>query len=537
MTEGLPRGQVILATAGVMLSLLLASLDQTIVGTAMPRIVAELNGLDYYAWVTTAYLVTSTVVVPIGGKLGDLFGRKPFLLAGMIGFVAASALCGLSQNMVQLVLFRGVQGLFGGLLFASVFTVLADLFPPQQRARMQGLFGGVFGLSSVIGPTIGGYLTDVGNWRWVFYVNVPIGVLAVAAVAAALPYVRSQATWRDIDFIGSAVLSAGVIPLLIALSITRDHSWTSPEVMSLLGFAALVLVAFFFVERRVKEPIIPFGMFRNNVFAVTVLVAFFSAFGMFGTIIFVPLLYQGVLAVSATNSGQLLTPMMLGLIGFSTLAGQVMTRIRHYRFITTAGILLMIGGLLLLAQVGVHSSQWEVVRDIVIVGAGLGLTFPVTFVAVQSALPRQLVGVATSQVQFWRNLGGTVGTAVLGSILARQLPGAIQHQIRALRLPARFQLPSGQGSSPQSLFDPAHLAALKASLPPQAGPIFDQVITATRIALADTLHTLFIYAAAILLLALVASVFLREVPISRSAAPQVAESPVPEDSRPEPARV
>src|SRR5205807_7200496 len=180
------------------------------------------------------------------------------------------------------------------------------------RARMQGLFGGVFGLSSVIGPTIGGYLTDIGDWRWVFYVNVPIGVLAVAAVASALPYVRSRATWRDIDFVGSIVLSVGLVPLLIALSITRDHAWTSPEVMGLLGFSALALVAFFFIERRVSQPVIPFGLFRNNVFGVTVLVAFFSAFGMFGTIIFVPLLYQGVLAISATNSGQLLTPMMFG---------------------------------------------------------------------------------------------------------------------------------------------------------------------------------------------------------------------------------
>ncbi|MDQ6791314.1 MAG: MFS transporter [Candidatus Dormibacteraeota bacterium] len=246
------------------MALLLASLDQTIVGTAMPRIVSQLNGLDYYAWVTTAYLVTSTVVVPIAGKLGDLFGRKPFLLLGMVGFVAASALCGLSQNMLELVLFRGLQGLFGGLLFASVFTVLADIFPPQQRARMQGLFGGVFGLSSVIGPTIGGYLTDIGDWRWVFYVNVPIGVLAVAAVASALPYVRSRATWRDIDFVGSIVLSVGLVPLLIALSITRDHAWTSPEVMGLLGFSALALVAFFFIERRVSQPVIPFDLLRNT---------------------------------------------------------------------------------------------------------------------------------------------------------------------------------------------------------------------------------------------------------------------------------
>jgi EmrB/QacA subfamily drug resistance transporter len=531
MTQGLNRGQLILATAGVMLALLLASLDQTIVGTALPRIVAELQGLDYYAWVATAYLVSATVVVPVAGKLGDMFGRKPFLLAGMVGFVAASALCGLSQNMVMLVLFRGVQGLFGGMLFASVFAVLADIFPIEQRARMQGIFGAVFGLSSVIGPTLGGWLTDGPGWRWVFYVNVPVGVLAVTAVVLALPYVRSKSTLRDIDWAGSILLAGGLVPLLIALSITRDHAWTSPEVMSLLALAAAVLIAFFVVERRVENPIVPFNLFRNNVFAVSVAIAFFSALGMFGTIVFVPLVYQGVLAVSATNSGQLLIPMMLGLITFSTLAGQVMTRIRYYRFVGAVGVGLMILGMLLLAQVGVSSSQWEVARDTIVVGAGLGLTFPLTIVAVQAAVPREFLGVVTSQIQFWRNLGGTVGTAVLGSILSKRLPDAIQGQITGLHLPPQFRLPSSSSSSPQALFDPANLARVRASLPPQAAPLFDQVIHATRAALATTLHELFLIAAAILVVALVASFFLREVPLKSGARDSLSEAPAPEAAR------
>src|SRR2546423_3166024 len=273
----LSRTQKILATAGVAVSLLLASLDQTVVGTAMPRIVAELQGLNYYAWVTTAYLLTSTVVVPVAGKLGDMFGRKPFMLAGMIGFVGASALCGLSQNMAELVIFRGTQGLFGGMLFASVFTVLADIFPVEQRARMQGVFGGVFGLSSVIGPSIGGYLTDGPGWRWVFEVNVPVGALAVALVAVALPFVRSRAQLRDIDWLGCFTLAAGLVPMLIALSLTNTHQWSDPEVVSLLAFSALALIAFVLVERRSANPVVPFGLFRNNVFAVSVLVAFFSA--------------------------------------------------------------------------------------------------------------------------------------------------------------------------------------------------------------------------------------------------------------------
>ena len=517
-TLELSRNQKILATAGVAMSLLLASLDQTIVGNSMPRIVAELQGLNYYAWVTTAYLLTSTIIVPIAGKLGDMFGRKPFMLAGMVGFVSASALCGLSQNMAELVIFRGVQGLFGGMLFASVFAVLADIFPPDQRARMQGVFGGVFGLSAVIGPTIGGWLTDGPGWRWVFYVNVPVGVAAVLLVSVALPYVRSRAQLRDIDWVGCITLAAGLVPLLLAFSLTSDHKWTDPLVMGLLAVAAVVLIGFFLWERRASEPVIPFSLFRNNVFGVSVVIAFFSALGMFGTILFVPLLYQGVLGVTASNSGELLTPMFIGLIGFSTLAGQLMTRVKRYRFIGTAGVATMIAGMLLLSRVGVDAHAWQVAVDIVIIGAGLGLTFPLTLVAVQSALPREYLGVASSQIQFWRNLGGTIGSAVLGSILANRLPSAIASQVAALHLPPQFRLPAAASStsSPQALFDPANLAHARAALPPQAVGLFDQVIHAIRVALASTMQELFLIAAAILVVSLVATFFLREVPIRAS---------------------
>src|SRR5689334_9388803 len=280
----MPHGELstrikVLATVGVMLALLLAALDQTIVGTALPRIVAELNGLDRYSWLITGYLVASTVVVPIAGKLGDLFGRKPFLLAGMIGFVAASALCGLSQDMTQLIVFRGIQGIFGGVLFATVFTVIGDLFPPEQRGRTAGLFGGVFGLSSIVGPTAGGFITDHWSWRWVFEVNIPVGIVAVLVVIAGLPYVRSKASWRDIDFWGALTLAAGVVPLLIALTITRDHAWTSPQVTGLLALAAVMLAAFVFVESRVEHPIVPLHLFKNATFSVSMLVGFLTAFG------------------------------------------------------------------------------------------------------------------------------------------------------------------------------------------------------------------------------------------------------------------
>jgi EmrB/QacA subfamily drug resistance transporter len=531
LTEGLPRWQTIGVVAGTMLALLLAALDQTIVGTAMPRIVAELNGLNYYTWVITAYLVASTIMVPIAGKLGDLFGRKPFLLAGMIGFVAASAACGQSHSMLELVIFRTIQGLFGGTLFATVFAVIGDLFPPTQRARLAGLFGAVFGLSSIIGPTAGGYITDNWGWRWVFYVNLPVGIVAILLVVATMPYIRSSASIRDIDFVGAGALVAGLVPLMIALSITRDHAWTSPEVLGLLAVAAIMLAVFFVVELRSDHPIVPFGLFKNSTFSVSMIVGFFSGFGMFGTIVFVPLIYQGVLGVTATNSGQLLTPMMLGLIVASTLIGQVMVRIRYYRFLGTAGIAVMLYGMWLLSQVTTGSSRLEVVRDIVIVGAGLGSTFPLYLTAVQSALPRNFLGVASSQVQFWRQIGGTMGTAVLGSVLSQRLPVHITEQVQNLHLPTRVTgFLGGGGGNPQTLFDPAQISARRAQAVAAAGPqgaaFFDQLLHAIRAALASTLHEVFLYGGAVLIVALIASVFLNDVPLRGRQAGREETAPV-----------
>jgi len=516
----------VLATIGVMLALLLAALDQTIVGTALPRIVAELNGLDRYSWLITGYLVASTVVVPIAGKLGDLFGRKPFLIAGMIGFVAASALCGVAQDMTQLIIFRIVQGLFGAMLFASAFTVLGDIYSPAERARIQGLFGAVFGLSSIIGPVVGGFLTDNLGWRWVFYVNLPVGLLGVLVVAGFLPFVRTKASWRDIDFIGSGALAAGLIPVLVALSVAKDQGWTSFEVLGLLGFGLAMLVAFFIIEQRVKEPIVPFTLFKNRAFAVSMIVGFFAALGMFGMIIFVPLELQGVLAVSVTNSGLLLTPMMLGLIVASILSGQLIPRIKRYHYLGTIGVALMMVGIYLLAQTTTSTSQMSITIDIVLVGLGLGTTMPLYINAVQSALPQRYLGVGTSQIQFWRNVGGTVSSAVLGTILAQRLPGAIASEIAKVHLPAAFLNVLGKSASnPNQLLDPAQIAASRAKLSPQLAPLYDQAIHAVRQAMALTLHDLFLIAIALSAIALVASLFMPDVPLRSRRQQGIVEVP------------
>ncbi len=517
ITQGLSRRRVILATAGTMLALLLAALDQTIVGTAIPRIVADLNGLDRLAWVTTAYLVTSTTMTPIAGKLGDLFGRKPFLLAGMIGFVAASVVCGLAQDMTQLIVFRGIQGIFGGVLFATVFTVIGDLFPPENRGRVQGLFGGVFGLSAIIGPTAGGFITDHFGWRWVFEVNIPVGIIAVAVVLVGLPYVRSKASWRDIDYWGAFTLAAGVVPLLIALSITRDHAWTSPEVVGLLALAAAMLAAFVFVEGRVEQPIVPLELFKNTTFTVSMIVGFLTAFGMFGSILFTPLVFQGVLGISATNSGALITPMMFGLLAASTLTGFVMRRIKYYRFLGTLGVAVMIVGMYLLSLITPSTQEWRVVAALIVVGLGIGTTFPLYLTAVQVALPRKYLGVASSQIQFWRNLGGTVGSSILGAVLANRLPGYLSARIADLHLPAQAlqHLPSGGANS---ILQPGALAQLPSA-----------VANAIRLALADSLHDIYFFAGLILIVALVSTVFLKEVPLTGAPSRTGFADPTPTD--------
>src|SRR5438094_2286449 len=513
MSGEMTRNARILATVGVGLALFLAALDQTIVGTALPRIVAELNGLDYYAWVATSYLVTSTTLTPIAGKLGDLFGRKPFLLGGMIGFVLASALCGQAQNMLELVAFRGLQGIFGGVLFASVFATIGDLYAPAQRAKLQGVFGGIFGLASVVGPTVGGYLTDNLSWRWVFYVNVPVGVLAVAVCVITLPMVVHKASWRDIDFAGAFALAATLVPLLVALSITRDHEFTSVEVLSLLAVAAVMAVVFFVLERRTPHPVVPFDLWKNPPFPVSTIIGFLLGFSMFGAILYVSLIYQGVLGIPATNSGLLITPLMVGLITASVITGQLMVRIKRYRYLGPVGLVIMTGGLLLLAQVGVGTPEIEVVRDLVLVGLGVGIGMPLYLNATQSAVDARYLGVVSSQIQFWRNIGSTVGVAILGAVLSHELTQKIVASI-----PPQLAGALPANGNAQAIFDPTVMQ----KIPPA-------VLVAIRTALASSLHDIFLIAAVVASFSVVLSLFLQEVPLrgraDRVRQPEVEAAP------------
>lgn len=422
MLSEIPNSQKILVMLGVMLGLLLGALDQTIVSTAMPRIVEELKGLNHLSWVFTAYMLSSTITVPIFGKLSDIYGRKWFFLGAIAVFMLGSALSGLSQNMTQLILFRGFQGIGGGALFANAFTIIADLFPPAQRGRWQGIFGGVFGIASVIGPTLGGYLTDNVSWRWNFYINIPVGILALAVVFFLMPDIRSSLKERSIDILGALTLSLGLLPLLLALVWAgTQYPWASIQIIGLFILSAVFLILFTFIEKNAKEPILPLSLFRNNIFIVSVASIFIVGFGMFGTILFLPLFAQAVTGVSATNSGLILTPMTIAMVIGSISSGQVISKTGRYKIIALIGLFIVTLSLFWLSQMSESTTQAELVMRMISIGIGLGLIMPVFTIAVQNAFEHSQLGVVTSSTQLFRGLGATVGTAILGSVLNNSL--------------------------------------------------------------------------------------------------------------------
>ncbi|MBW8484300.1 MDR family MFS transporter [Actinomadura parmotrematis] len=526
---GLPAARRVAATVGVAIALLVVALDGTIVGTAMPRILGELGALGYYSWVTTAYLVTSTVVIPIAGKLGDLFGRKPLVVGGLAGFLVTSWLVGASSTALVLVAMRGVQGVFGGVLTAVTFAVLADIWPLRQRVMLHGAFSAIIGLASAAAPALGGYITDGWGWRWIFYINVPVGLLATALAVAFLPYLPNRGDRRHLDLAGGVLLTATVVPLLVALSISGDHGWTSPLMLGLLAVSAGTLPVLLLAEHRAADPIVPLGLFRRPVFTLAIVIAGLSSVGLYGLAVYVPLLYQGVLGVSATGSGTLLAPLLVGMLVAAPLAGQLLARVRRYRFLGTAGVLCMIAGTWLLSATRPDTGHGTVVAALALTGAGMGLVWPLSTAIVQAALPGGVVGVATSQVNFWRNLGGTVAVVLLGAVLTGGMADRVRERLAAAHLPPDALAGGGSGGSGggrqdvQALFDPGRLEALRAKLPPARQPQFDAAVAAVREGLADVMHQVFLLAALILVIPLVASLFLKEAPIPKKARKAPAE--------------
>jgi EmrB/QacA subfamily drug resistance transporter len=450
VTSGLVRltkPQLVGTMVGLLLAALLAAIDQTIVGTAEPRIIASLQGFDRYPWVATIYLLSSTVSVPIFASLSDRYGRKPFFMLGALIFVIASALCGAAgdltflpiDGMGQLIVFRGLQGIGGGMVTGILFTIVGDIFSPLERGRYQGFFAALWGIASIFGPTLGGWLTDHWSWRACFYVNLPVGAIALAAIYLEFPHMKPRGLQRRLDWGGFATLIGCVVPLLLALTWATRFGWMATRVVSLLAVSVVMLGALLYTESKVAEPMIPLTLFRDPIIAVCSVAAFVLGIGMFGTIIYLPLFMQGVLGVSATQSGNLLTPLLMGVVVAAAVGGQTISRTGEYKLLGIVGSVLIAIGMILFARMDATTAPLYVASAMVVAGFGMGLLQPVYTLAVQNVAPRERMGAATSSTIFFRSIGSTVGVAAFGSMMLiryhREFTNAIPASMPRAALP------------------------------------------------------------------------------------------------------
>jgi EmrB/QacA subfamily drug resistance transporter len=497
MPERVAPRRLWLILLGLLLGMFLAALDQTIVSTALPTIVGDLGGLSHLSWVVTAYLLASTASTPLWGKLGDLYGRKRLFQAAIVIFLVGSVLAGLSRSMVQLIGFRALQGLGGGGLIVTAQASVGDVVAPRDRGRYQGLFGAVFGVTSVIGPLLGGFLVDSLSWRWVFYVNLPVGAVAFAVTSVALPS-AGERVHRVVDYLGTLLLAGTATSLVLLTSLGgTTYGWRSPEIVG-LGVAAVALGAgFVHVERRAVEPILPPRLFRNRVFGVTSAVGFVVGFAMFGAITYLPQFLQIVKGINPTGSGLRLLPLMAGLLLTSIGSGQLISRTGRYKVFPIVGTALTAIGLYLLSLLGAASRGLETSGAMFVFGLGLGATMQVLVIAVQNAVEYRDLGTATSGTTFFRSIGGSFGVAVFGTIFATTLTGNLRHHLAGVTLPPGFS--SRAGASPATL----------AALPAAVHEGFIQ-------AYAASLHTVFRVAVPIAVVAFALSWLIPEVRLRRT---------------------
>jgi EmrB/QacA subfamily drug resistance transporter len=488
--------------AALMLGMFLAALDQTIVSTALPTIVGDLGGLNHLSWVVTSYLLASTVSTPIYGKLGDMYGRKPVFLAAIVIFLAGSMLAGLSQTMAELIGFRFLQGAGAGGLMVSAQAIIADIVPPRQRGRYMGLIGSVFAVASVAGPLLGGFFVDQISWRWVFYVNLPVGVLAILIVIFKL-HLHTPQTRHRIDYAGATLLTGGVGALILLTTWGgTEYAWSSSLILGLGVAGVVLLAAFLWQERRALEPIVPLALFRSSVFNVSSAMGATIGMAMFGAIIFIPLYLQLVYGVSATQSGLRMLPLMIGLLVAAISSGRAISRIGRYKAFPIAGTGTLVVGMFLLSRLGVGTAPWLASVYMLVVGVGIGLVMQVLVLVVQNDARPENIGVATSTATFFRSMGGSFGVAVFGAIFAARLAGQLAHFPKSVveRLGTGVQLSPAEADR----------------LPPAIHADFLR-------AFAHSLHGVFLWGMAIAVVPFVLSWFLQEVPLRTSLAPRSSE--------------
>ncbi len=521
----------------ILLALLLGALDQTIVGTALPRIVTDLHGNDLYTWVVSIYLLTSTISIPFYGKLSDYYGRKPLLMIGITIFLVGSALSGLSQSMEQLILFRGIQGLGAGALFPISLAVIGDLFTPAERGKYQGLFGAVFGLAALVGPALGGFITDNYGWHWIFYINIPVGIVSLAVISRVLPSLRRPHGNLNLDYVGGAVFIAGMIPLLIGLTNKQTHDWADPSVGGLVALGLALLVVFLFVERRAREPIVPLDLWHDRTYAGSIVATFFASFGFFSAIIFLPRYYQVVLGESAMTSGYALMPLLIGVIASSIVSGQIVARTGRYKILLLVSVALLGIGSFLFTNLASDTATTTIWFWQFMMGIGIGPTLAVFTIVVQNAVPFSKLGVATSNLTFFRQIGGTVGLSIAGSLFGTQLAKLLPEQLVANGIPQpvvdRFASSGGN-------FDLNNLvgvqkdlgAAILALIPEQfralVEPLIPKIVTSVYEAISFAIASVFWLGVIAAGIAFVSVLAIRELPLRTTLGPVSGRATAPE---------
>ncbi len=521
--QHLDRRKKLTILGAMMAAMLFAALNQTIVGTALPKIVADLGGMEYYSWVFTVYMLAATVTTVLVGKLSDIYGRKPFVVIGIAVFIVGSFLCGLAQDIIQLILYRGFQGLGGGIIMATAFTVVGDLFAPRERGRWQGAMAASFGLASVFGPTLGGYIVDHTDWHWIFWVFLPFGFVALALILFLFPSVPKR-KGESVDYLGSALLTVLIVQLLLAFSWAgAKFAWDSPIIIGLFAGSLIALVLFLLAEKAARNPVLPLGLFRDSVFTLSNVIGFLMGAGMFGAIMYMPYFVQGVMGTSATISGYVMMPLTLSMVIASSLSGQLVSRSGKYKLLAIVGLFIMVAGMLLLYTMDRSSTNWTAIWFNMVVGIGLGIAFPIFTLTIQNAVPDRELGVATSSAQLFRQLGGTIGVSIMGTVLTNRMNSRITEQMtqvtgsgESARMSDGAAASLTEIANPQNLMDPEKMAAARQSLAPELHEIFEQVIGLLREAMSYALSGVFLLGAIVVSLALVLTFFLKEIPL-RSA--------------------